>query len=54
MTVTKIDYTAPFGIFGNISGSFSMQNLLNIGIYIVHTISNIFTLALEKKNATNL
>ena len=54
MTVTKIDYTASFGIFGNISGSFGIQNRLNIGIYIVHTISNIFTLALQKKNATNL
>ena len=47
-TVTKIDCFAPFGT-GNIHGSFCMQNSPNIGIYIVHTISSIFVLALEKR-----
>ena len=51
MTVTKIGWFAPFGI-GNISGSFWIQSCPNIGIYIVRTISNIFALALEKKNAS--
>ena len=40
-------------IFGNIIGSFWIQNRSNIGIYIAHTISNILDLALENKNETN-
>ena len=54
MTVTKIDYIVPFGMFGNISGSIWIQNRPNKGIYIVHTISNIFALALKKKKCDQL
>ena len=54
MAVTKIGCFAPFGI-GNISGSFWIQNHLNICIYVVHAISNIFVLVLgERKNTTNI
>ena len=48
MVVTKIGCFAPFGI-GNISGSFWIQNHLNICIYVVQAISNIFVLALGKR-----
>ena len=50
LTVTKIGYFGPFcSIFGNIRGSFWIQNRPNIGIYILHTKSIIFALALEKR-----
>ena len=48
MAVTKIGCFAPFGI-GNISGSFWIQNHLNICIYVVHAISNIFVLVLGER-----
>ena len=46
MTVRKTGYFASLGTFGNISGSFLMQNRPNVGVYMVHNISNIFALAL--------
>ena len=48
VTITKIGCLAPFGV-GNISGCFWIQNRLNVCIYIVHTIFNIFVLALGKR-----
>ena len=49
MTVRTTGYFASLGTFGNISGSFLMQNRPNIGVYTVRNISKIFALALQKR-----
>ena len=46
---TKVGSFAQFGIFGYIIGFLWIQNRPKTLVYIVHTISNFFALALEKR-----